>query len=163
LESACRDFLKDPVEAAREDEAGQRTMWVFYGDPQWKDPLMVHRWGYTPQSLAALMAEVGLKDVRQEPAEFKLREPRDTRRGGVRHLDRARERHRADAEVGARRRIDLAQQHQHFARHGLDLLHRGRAHVDRLLAQELLVVYEEGELVRVAVEHRGRDTERDHE
>jgi hypothetical protein len=40
---------------------------------------MVHRWGYTPQSLAALMQAVGLEDARQEPAQYKLREPRDMR------------------------------------------------------------------------------------
>jgi hypothetical protein len=40
---------------------------------------MVHRWGYTPQSLARLMQEAGLVNVRQEPAQFKLREPRDMR------------------------------------------------------------------------------------
>jgi len=79
LASACQSFLADPVQGSRADAAGQRTMWVFYGDPQWQDPLMVHRWGYTPQSLAALMAEAGLVDVRQEPAQFKLREPRDMR------------------------------------------------------------------------------------
>jgi hypothetical protein len=52
---------------------------VFYGDPSWRDPLMVHRWGYTPRSLAAVMAEAGLVNIRQEPAQFKLREPRDMR------------------------------------------------------------------------------------
>jgi hypothetical protein len=54
-------------------------MWVFYGDPRWRDPLMVHRWGYTPRSLAKVMLQAGLVDVRQEPAQFKLREPRDMR------------------------------------------------------------------------------------
>lgn len=83
IESACRDFLQDPVNAAREGESGQRTMWVFYGDPKWKDPLMIHRWGYTPQSLSELLAEAGLRDVRQEPAQFKMREPRDMRVVGV--------------------------------------------------------------------------------
>jgi len=83
LLSACRTFLENPEQYAREDQNGQRTMWVFYGDPQWKDPLMIHRWGYTPESLAALLREVGLRDVRQEPAQFKLREPRDMRIVGV--------------------------------------------------------------------------------
>jgi len=83
LASACSTFLADPSSGSRADAAGQRTMWVFYGDPQWRDPLMVHRWGYTPQSLAALMAEAGLAHVRQEPAQFKLREPRDMRIVGI--------------------------------------------------------------------------------
>jgi SAM-dependent methyltransferase len=84
LASACRTFLDDPQQYAREDEKGQRTMWVFYGDPKWKDPLMIHRWGYTPESLKALLEEAGLVDVRQEPAQFKLREPRDMRIVGMR-------------------------------------------------------------------------------
>ena len=42
----------------------------------------MHRWGYTPRSLAALMREVGLVNIRQEPAQFKLREPRDMRMVG---------------------------------------------------------------------------------
>ena len=79
IQSACQTFLENPVQNAREDQAGQRTMWVFYGDPAWKDPLMIHRWGYTPESLKALLTEVGLVDVAQEPAQFKLREPRDMR------------------------------------------------------------------------------------
>lgn len=83
IASACETFLQDPVQNARADQAGQRTMWVFYGDPQWKDPLMIHRWGYTPESLKALLAEAGLADIRQEPAQFKLREPRDMRVVGV--------------------------------------------------------------------------------
>jgi SAM-dependent methyltransferase len=83
LESACRTFLEDPVQFSREDQNGQRTMWVFYGDPAWEDPLMIHRWGYTPESLKRLLSDVGLAEVRQEPAQFKLREPRDMRVVGV--------------------------------------------------------------------------------
>ena len=79
LKSACEMFLSDPDLHARQGPEGQRTMWVFYGDPSWRDPLMVHRWGYTPQSLAAVMEEAGLVRIRQEPAQFKLREPRDMR------------------------------------------------------------------------------------
>jgi SAM-dependent methyltransferase len=79
LAAACEAFLANPDAASRPDAAGQRTMWVFYGDPQWQDPLMVHRWGYTPSSLAKLMEQCGLVNARQEPAEYKLREPRDMR------------------------------------------------------------------------------------
>ena len=79
LLSACRTFLEDPDQYSRMDRSGQRTMWVFYGDPTWKDPLMNHRWGYTPDSLKALLMEAGLANVRQEAAQFKLREPHDMR------------------------------------------------------------------------------------
>ena len=79
LKSACEEFLRDADRCSQPGIEGQRTMWVFYGDPSWSDPLMVHRWGYTPLSLAQVMFEAGLDDLRQEPAEFKLREPRDMR------------------------------------------------------------------------------------
>ena len=79
LLAACEALLANPVAGAREDQAGQRTMWVFYGDPAWQDPLMIHRWGYTPQSLMDLLHSVGLINVRREPAQYKLREPRDMR------------------------------------------------------------------------------------
>lgn len=82
LISACEEFLRNPDVASREDQAGQLTMWVFYGDPAWKDPYMIHRWGYTPASLGRLMSSLGLVDVRQEPAVYKLREPRDMRMVG---------------------------------------------------------------------------------
>ena len=58
-------------------------MWVFYGDPAWRDPLMNHRWGYTPLSLARVMHEAGLTQLQQEPAQYKLREPRYMRITGV--------------------------------------------------------------------------------
>ena len=83
LQSACEQFLRDPDMFSGPGQEGQRTMWVFYGDPRWRDPLMVHRWGYTPGSLAKVMIQAGLTRVRQEPAQFKLREPRDMRLVGV--------------------------------------------------------------------------------
>ena len=82
LLSAAQELLTNPDEGAMPDARGQRTMWVFYGDPAWQDPYMVHRWGYTPRSLAMLMHEAGLVNIRQEPAQFKLREPRDMRMVG---------------------------------------------------------------------------------
>lgn len=83
LKSACEEFLKNPDAASMPGPQGQRSMWVFYGDPRWKDPLMVHRWGYTPRSLAQVMHEAGLRDLKQEPAQYKLREPRDMRVTGI--------------------------------------------------------------------------------
>jgi glycosyltransferase involved in cell wall biosynthesis len=79
LLAACEALLREPKASAGAGPEGQRTMWVFYGDPQWRDPLMTHRWAYTPDSLADVMRSVGLINVRQEPAQFKLRGPRDMR------------------------------------------------------------------------------------
>lgn len=84
--SACQELLRDPNAASGAGAEGQRSMWVLYGDPAWRDPLMVHRWGYTPHSLAQVMAEAGLVNIRQEPAQFKLREPRDMRIVGEKPL-----------------------------------------------------------------------------
>jgi SAM-dependent methyltransferase len=86
LISACEEFLRDPDRTSMPGPEGQRTMWVFYGDPRWTDPLMVHRWGYTPRSLGLLMQAAGLIDIKQEPAQFKLREPRDMRITGIKPL-----------------------------------------------------------------------------
>ena len=78
LITACEEFLKNPDVFGTGIE-GQKTLWVLYGDPSWRDPIMVHRWGYTPASLSHMMRDVRLVNVRQEPAQFKLREPRDMR------------------------------------------------------------------------------------
>ena len=86
LLSACEQFLADPDRFSGPGPEGQKTMWVFYGDPRWRDPLMVHRWGYTPRSLAQVMGEAGLTTLRQEPAQFKLREPRDMRMVGIKPI-----------------------------------------------------------------------------
>lgn len=79
IESACRAFLANPAIKAGMGPESRDAMWVFYGDPAWRDPYMVHRWGYTPGSLAGLMREAGLRNIRVEPAQFKMREPRDMR------------------------------------------------------------------------------------
>ena len=79
LISACQEFLKNPDVCSSPGKEGQKSMWVFYGDPRWKDPLMVHRWGYTPYSLAKILYETGFIDMKQESAQFKLKEPRDMR------------------------------------------------------------------------------------
>ncbi|MGE3771135.1 MAG: methyltransferase domain-containing protein [Bdellovibrionales bacterium] len=78
--SAAKALLADPVRAAKaEGKDGQLAMWPLYGDPSWRDPLMCHKWGYTPVTLIDLLQKCGFKNVRQEPAQFKQRDPRDMR------------------------------------------------------------------------------------
>lgn len=86
LVNACKALLDDPVQAAEQDTRGRMTMWVFYGDPAWRDPLMTHKWAYTPESLIRLLENLGYVNVRQEPAQFKMREPRDMRVVGEKPL-----------------------------------------------------------------------------
>ncbi len=83
LISACKALLADPVSAARPGQSGQMSMWPLYGDPSWRDPLMMHKWLYTPQSLAEVMSEAGYTGIMKAPAKFKMREPRDMRLVGV--------------------------------------------------------------------------------
>jgi SAM-dependent methyltransferase len=83
LISACEAVLKDPDVASGPGPEGQRSMWCLYGDPVHQDPLMCHRWLYTPLSLGKVMHEAGLTDLKREPAEYKMRDPRDMRITGV--------------------------------------------------------------------------------
>jgi predicted SAM-dependent methyltransferase len=39
------------------------TMWGLYGDPGHKEPLMCHKWGYTPETLAAELQKAGFVDI----------------------------------------------------------------------------------------------------
>jgi SAM-dependent methyltransferase len=59
------------------------AMFALYGDPKYKNIEQRHKWGYTPKTLISFLTGMGLKDVRQEPAQFKMREPRDMRVVGV--------------------------------------------------------------------------------
>lgn len=78
--TAAEMLLKEPEKAARaEGKDGKMAMWPLYGDPGWEDPLMCHRWGYTPVTLIDLLEQCGLRNVRQEPAIFKSQDPRDMR------------------------------------------------------------------------------------
>jgi SAM-dependent methyltransferase len=79
LLSACKALIANPVKGARADKNGQMTMWPFYGDPSWKDPLMMHKWLYTPQSLAEILYSTGFKKVVQDVPKFKMGAPRDMR------------------------------------------------------------------------------------
>lgn len=85
LLTAARMLVEQPERAARaEGKDGQLAMWPLYGDPSWRDPLMCHRWGYTPATLIDLLRRCGFTNVRQEPAQFKRRDPRDMRVTGER-------------------------------------------------------------------------------
>jgi SAM-dependent methyltransferase len=84
LLTAAQTLVQDETLASDlSEKRGQHVMWPLYGDPGWADPLMCHRWGYTPKSLICLLEECGYRNVRQEPAQFKKRDPRDMRIVGI--------------------------------------------------------------------------------
>jgi len=66
-----------------QDNLNKFVYWPVYGDPSHRDPLMMHKWGYTPASLISLLKESGFEDVVQAKAIFKQQEPRDMRVTGV--------------------------------------------------------------------------------
>lgn len=78
LLEACRQVLANP-EAVDGGAASQRTMWVLYGDPKHKEPLMCHRWLFSPQSLIRTLEQNGFVDACETVAQFKLGPPRDIR------------------------------------------------------------------------------------
>ena len=82
---ACKMIVDNPERASQPDQNGQMSMWPLYGDPSWKDPLMCHKWAYTPESLKAILTKAGFTDVKQEAAVYKLREPRDMRITGIKN------------------------------------------------------------------------------
>jgi len=58
----------------------QLTMWCFWGDPSTRDPYNMHKWGYTPETLAEIVSACGgFERVSTPPAQFKLGSPRDFR------------------------------------------------------------------------------------
>ena len=59
LRKACENVL-----AGRAD---QMAMWPLYGDPGHRDPFMCHRWGYTPETITALLQANGFSSVQVLP------------------------------------------------------------------------------------------------
>lgn len=59
----CKNMLsgythsgKDPV---------QFSYWGIFGDPTTKDPFMMHKWGWHPGTLAALLQQHGMVEIRE--------------------------------------------------------------------------------------------------
>jgi hypothetical protein len=59
--SYCARVLLGQVEPPPGSEPGQFDLWGFYGSPVGQNPLYGHHWGYTPDSLTALLLEAGFK------------------------------------------------------------------------------------------------------
>jgi predicted SAM-dependent methyltransferase len=59
LEAAARNLLKGLGD--------QMAMWPLYGDPGHRDPLMCHRWGYTPRSIQTVLAANGFQGIEVLP------------------------------------------------------------------------------------------------
>ncbi len=53
---------------------GQSDMWVLYGNPELLEPLQMHRWAYTPETLSAALRSAGFSRVDVLPAQYHVPE-----------------------------------------------------------------------------------------
>lgn len=75
----CPDIDKAVKLYLENKESNQMFWWPLYGDPRYKDPYMMHKNGFTPERLIDMMKSTGLRNVKEKPAQFKLKELRDLR------------------------------------------------------------------------------------
>jgi hypothetical protein len=68
LLAAAEAVLRDPAKA-----------WWMFGDPTHRDPLMMNRWAYTPESLAAMLEHAGFRRISAMAARHHGRSERDFR------------------------------------------------------------------------------------
>ena len=63
--------LKEPFAGAK---PGQADMWPLYGNPETQDEWMLHRWGYTPDTMRDMLVEAGFKydNIRFPPAQYHI-------------------------------------------------------------------------------------------
>lgn len=78
LEAACRNMV-------RSGASDSDVMFPIYGDASWKSPYMIHRYGYTPNTITHLLGEHGFKKIRILPPQtHKRRINRDMRVEAIR-------------------------------------------------------------------------------
>lgn len=65
----CPDFAKCCANYLKND-APRMSVWGFYGDPTLREPLMVHRWGWTPKELTWVLREAGFREITTKPPQF---------------------------------------------------------------------------------------------
>ena len=65
IEAACA-WLVQKYQYGPDSQMG---MWAIYGDPNAKNPLQMHKWGYTPVTLAGSIKEAGFVRIEREVPE----------------------------------------------------------------------------------------------
>lgn len=68
LLKSARNFLKHPD--TTDPKKWQLSMYGFYGDPSWAEPVMNHKWGWTPTSLEAKLRDCGFVEIRHSLPRF---------------------------------------------------------------------------------------------
>lgn len=85
LELPCMDKVLAYIYACMKNgvEVSKAMGWyVLWGDPKYKDPLMVHKYGYTQAMIQSAMEQAGFKEVRFETPNYHF-EMRDMRVVGI--------------------------------------------------------------------------------
>jgi predicted SAM-dependent methyltransferase/uncharacterized coiled-coil protein SlyX len=65
IESACAWLLRN----SQYGLDSQMGMWAIYGDPNPKNPFHMHRWGYTPITLAGFLKQAGFVRIQRDVPE----------------------------------------------------------------------------------------------
>jgi hypothetical protein len=67
--------------APLDGEPGQFDMWPLWGDPTQRDELMLHKWGYSPDTMTTLLCGCGfdLVNIVIKPTEYHGKRERDFR------------------------------------------------------------------------------------
>jgi predicted SAM-dependent methyltransferase len=64
LYKCCLAFVRDKGLNAR------HSIWGIYGDPSYNDVFMLHKFGYTPESLKDILRASGFTKVKEKPVQF---------------------------------------------------------------------------------------------
>ena len=75
LDSCIRNIVEDPTNY-------RMGLLGLFGDPEYKTPVMTHKWAYSPHELAAIMDQAGLTDLIHKTAQFHYPK-RDMRLQGI--------------------------------------------------------------------------------
>lgn len=59
-----------------QDPENPIPMRAFYGNPEKREPLQLHRWGYTPASLIRDLQMAGFRNAKQVPVTYKTKIPK---------------------------------------------------------------------------------------
>ena len=64
----CQNVVDGLVRGGKDPE--QLGMWGLYGDPREENPLMVHKWGWTPDTLSGELRRAGFDRIRETPTQW---------------------------------------------------------------------------------------------
>lgn len=68
LLKCCENILSGYSLAGKHPD--QSGMWGLYGDPRERNPLMCHRWGWTPKTLRRFLESRGFGDIQNQETQW---------------------------------------------------------------------------------------------